>query len=137
MRGGDSCRKHKGGTFQSSPLTAFLATTDSKESRAFYCDTLGLRLEDDNPFSLVVQTPNATLRIQKVKEFTPHPFTALGWTVPDIRSAAQQLQSKGIHFERFPGMTQDDLAIWLSPSGAKVCWFKDPDGNILSLTQLR
>jgi catechol 2,3-dioxygenase-like lactoylglutathione lyase family enzyme len=120
----------------SSPLVAFLPTTNPAQSRAFYCDLLGLHLEDDNPFALVLQTQNATLRIQKVKSFTPHPFTALGWTVPDIRSAAQQLKSKGIHFERFEGMTQDDLGIWLSPSGAQVCWFKDPDGNVLSLTQL-
>ena len=123
-------------SIQSSDIVAFLATTNPARARSFYCETLGLRLEEDNPFALVLQAPNGTLRIQKVKSFTPQPFTALGWTVRDIRPAAQQLQSKGIQFERFEGMTQDELGIWLSPSGAKVCWFKDPDGNILSLTQL-
>jgi catechol 2,3-dioxygenase-like lactoylglutathione lyase family enzyme len=117
------------------PIVAFAATTNPANARAFYCDLLGLHLLEDNPFALVIQTPNATLRIQKVKSFTPHPFTALGWTVDNIRATAEQLISKGIHFERFPGMTQDDLGIWLSPSGASVCWFKDADGNILSLTQ--
>ena len=123
-------------SIQSSDIVAFLATTNPARARSFYCETLGLRLVEDNPFALVLQAPNGTLRIQKVKSFTPQPFTALGWTVRDIRPAAQQLQSKGIQFERFEGMTQDELGIWLSPSGAKVCWFKDPDGNILSLTQL-
>jgi len=123
-------------TLHSSPLTAFLATTNPAKSCAFYCDLLGLPLLEDTPFALVLQAPNATLRIQKVKTFTPHPFTSLGWNVDNIRATARELQSKGIQFERFDGMTQDDLAIWLSPSGAQVCWFKDPDGNILSLTQL-
>jgi len=117
-------------------IVAFLATTQPPLARTFYCDILGLYLEEDNPFALVVKTPNATLRIQKVKSFSPLPFTALGWTVQDIKATAKQLLAKGIQFERFDGMTQDDLGIWLSPSGAQVCWFKDPDGNMLSLTQL-
>jgi catechol 2,3-dioxygenase-like lactoylglutathione lyase family enzyme len=122
-------------TLQSSPLVAFTATTNPAKSRGFYCDLLGLPLLEDTPFALVLQTPNATLRIQKVQTYTPLPFTALGWKVDDIRATAQELISKGIQFERFTWMTQDDLGIWLSPSGAMVCWFKDPDGNILSLTQ--
>ena len=50
-------------------------------------------------------------------------------------AVATQLKDRGVHLERFTGMSQDDLGIWNSPSGAKVGWFKDPDGNILSLTQ--
>jgi catechol 2,3-dioxygenase-like lactoylglutathione lyase family enzyme len=120
---------------QSFPLTAFLATTRPDEARRFYCDVLGLPLQDDSPFALVVAAPNAPIRIQKVPAFTPAPFTVLGWSVPDLPAKIHQLTAKGIHFERFPGLPQNDQAIWLSPSGAKVAWFKDPDGNILSLTQ--
>jgi len=123
-------------SLKDSPLTAFLATTHPDQSKHFYRNLLSLPLEDDSPFALVFRTPNAAIRIQKVQTFTPAPHTSLGWTVPDIHSKVRELTTKGIQFERFPGMPQDDLGIWLSPSGAKVCWFKDPDGNLLSLTEL-
>ncbi|HEY2584726.1 MAG TPA: VOC family protein [Tepidisphaeraceae bacterium] len=116
-------------------LVAFAATTRPDKARAFYCDLLGLRLEEDTPFALVVRAPNASLRIQKAQHFSPLPFTALGWKVDDVAATARQLVRKGVMFERFEGMSQDDLGIWISPGGAKVCWFKDPDGNVLSLTQ--
>ena len=76
------------------------------------------------------------VRIQKVAAFDPHPFTALGWEVPDIGRAVEQLGAAGVVFARFAGLDQDERGIWRSPSGARVAWFKDPDGNTLSLTQL-
>lgn len=118
-----------------SDVMAFVATTQSEKARAFYCDILGLTFEEDSPFALVVKAANATLRIQKVQSFEPLPFTSLGWTVEDIKATTQDLIEKGVTFERFEWMDQDDLGIWSSPSGALVCWFKDPDGNLLSLTQ--
>jgi catechol 2,3-dioxygenase-like lactoylglutathione lyase family enzyme len=120
---------------QNDELIAFAATTQPDKARAFYCDVLGLRFEEDSPFALVVRAGNAALRIQKVQAFTPLPFTALGWKVADIQATAAQLKDRGVNFERFPGMKQDELGIWNSPSGAKIAWFKDPDGNLLSLTQ--
>jgi catechol 2,3-dioxygenase-like lactoylglutathione lyase family enzyme len=122
-------------TLENCDIVALVATTQPDKARAFYCDTLGLRFEEDGPFALVVRTANATLRIQKVKAFIPLPFTALGWKVGNVRATVKQLLGKGVKFERFQGMNQDDLGIWVSPSGAMVCWFKDPDGNVLSLTQ--
>lgn len=116
-------------------IIGFLATTQPEKARVFYCDTLGLRLEEDNPAALVVRAANALLRIQKIRAFTPLPLTALGWQVADIRAAMRQLLNKGVQFERYGGMKQDDLGVWISPSRAKVCWFKDPDGNVLSLTE--
>ena len=120
---------------QNNELVAFLATTQPEKARTFYCDVLGLRFEEDSPFALVLRAANATLRIQKVQAFTALPFTALGWKVEDVRGTAKLLLAKGVKFQRFDGMKQDDLGVWLSPSGAKICWFKDPDGNVLSLTQ--
>lgn len=120
---------------ENSDIMAFVATTQPDRARNFYCDVLGLRFEEDTPFAVVVRTANATLRIQKVPSFSPLPFTALGWKVEDIKATVRQLQEKGVQFERFEGLSQDDLGIWVSPSRAMVCWFKDPDGNILSLTQ--
>ena len=77
-----------------------------------------------------------SLRIQKVEAFQPRPFTALGWTVPDIGATVDDLSKRGVQFERYGGMDQDTRGIWNAPGGAKVAWFKDPDGNILSLTEL-
>ena len=118
-----------------SQLMAFVATTQPEKARAFYCDVLGLSFEEDSPFALVVKAANATLRIQKVQSFTPLPFTSLGWIVDDIKATVRELIEHGVNFERFEGMGQDDLGVWTAPGGAQVCWFKDPDGNLLSLTQ--
>jgi hypothetical protein len=73
--------------------------------------------------------------VQKVREFTPLPGTVLGWRVPDIHAAVQALSGRQVSFERYDGMAQDALGVWLAPGGAKVAWFKDPDGNTLSLTE--
>ena len=75
------------------------------------------------------------LRVSKVESFEPVPFTVLGWEVPEIREAVKSLAYHGIVFQRYPGMLQDELGIWHSPGGARVAWFKDPDGNTLSLTE--
>lgn len=115
---------------------AFVATTKPEKARTFYCDILGFPLEEDTPFALIVRTANATLRIQKVQTFAPLPFTVLGWKVENIAATSGQLLDKGIKFECFEGMLQDDFGVWTSVNGAKVCWFKDPDGNLLSLTQV-
>lgn len=120
----------------SSDPIAFLATRDPARARAFYEDTLGLDLVADEPFALVFNAHGTMLRISKVREFTPAPYTVLGWKVADIPSAVKELERKGVVFERYAGLAQDELGIWTSPGGAKVAWFKDPEGNTLSLTQL-
>ena len=75
------------------------------------------------------------LRVQKVHELRPARHTVLGWRVPDIRSRIKELTKKGVRFERYDGLGQDESGVWTTPSGAKVAWFKDPDGNTLSITQ--
>ena len=118
-------------------LMAFVATRDAARARPFYEDVLGLRFVADEPYALVFDACGTLLRIQKVEAFLPHPFTALGWQVPDVAATAKVLTERGVRFERYPGMMeQDDLGIWTSPSGARIAWFRDPDGNVLSLTQL-
>ncbi len=116
-------------------LIAFIATRDGARAREFYEKTLGLKIISDDDYAIAVDANGTMLRIQKVGEFTPHPFTALGWEAPDIGAAVALLSGRGIRFERFSGMSQDARGIWRSPSGAHVAWFKDPDGNMLSLTQ--
>jgi len=118
------------------PVIAMIATTQPERAKQFYSDTLGLNLVEDSWFALVYMAGGTRLHIQKVKQFTPSPFTAIGWTVADIAAAVAALAKKGVKFERFPGVEQDAAGIWTTPDRAgKVCWFKDPDGNTLSLTE--
>jgi catechol 2,3-dioxygenase-like lactoylglutathione lyase family enzyme len=117
------------------PLVAFLATRDAARSRAFYESTLGLRFIEDTPFALVLDAAGTLLRIQKVETFAPHPFTSLGWKVPDIAVEVAGLRSKGVRCERYESLEQNEDGVWTTPDGSKVAWFKDPDGNTLSLTE--
>jgi len=116
-------------------LITFSQTAHPEKAKAFYGDVLGLTLVEDSPFAIVFRSGRTSVRIQKVQSFSPSPCTSLGWQVPDIRAAAKQLVAKGVLFQRYEGMKQDDLGIWLSPGGSQICWFTDPDGNTLSLTQ--
>jgi catechol 2,3-dioxygenase-like lactoylglutathione lyase family enzyme len=116
-------------------VVTFVATTNSQKARKFYEETLGLRFVSDDGFALVFDIDGTMLRIAKVPDFRPAPFTVLGWEVSNVEASVSHLNAKGVSFERFPGMPQDELGIWSAPGGAKVAWFKDPDGNILSLSQ--
>ncbi|EAQ30740.1 hypothetical protein NAP1_08170 [Erythrobacter sp. NAP1] len=113
----------------------FSATAKPEEARVFYCDVMGFTLTDDNPFSLEFDAGGTMLRVQKVESFQPHPFTQLGWRVEDIAAECDRLSERGVEFARFEWMEQDERGIWTTPDGAQVCWFRDPDGNTLSLTQ--
>jgi len=115
--------------------TAFLATTDAARSKAFYVDRLRADCVEDTPFSLVLQIGGTLLRIQKVEQVHAPPYTSLGWQVDDIASEVEALNARGVDFARFEGMGQDDAGIWTAPDGAKVAWFRDPDGQLLSLDQ--
>lgn len=116
-------------------IIAFVPARDSEKARAFYEDVLGLRFIKDDGFALVLDANGIMVRIVKMQQFTPVQFTILGWEVSHIEDAVRGLQKRGIHFEIFGFFKQDELGIWTAPSGDKVAWFKDPDGNILSVSQ--
>ena len=122
-------------TLSTSQLIAFAATKDPQRARQFYEDVLGLRLLADEPFALVFDANGTMLRLQKVEQTVTLPYTTLGWHVDDIGETVRGLAAKGVSFERYPGMEQDELGVWTSPGGAKVAWFQDPDANLLSITQ--
>jgi catechol 2,3-dioxygenase-like lactoylglutathione lyase family enzyme len=114
---------------------AFLAVTDRARAKQFYGGTLGFALRHEDQYALVFDSNGTTLRISPVKSFTPQPFTVLGWEVADIKAAVAALAARGIEFVRVPGLPQDDQGIWSPAPGIFVAWFKDPDGNMLSLGQ--
>ena len=118
-----------------SSVVALVATSRSEDAKSFYEDVLGLRLVTDDAFAIVFDANGVMLRVQKVQEHTPPPYTVLGWDVADIYASVEELSRRSISCERYEGLVQDELGVWLSPSGSRIAWFKDPDGNILSLTQ--
>ena len=116
-------------------VVAFVATERPEQSKAFYEEVLGLRLVADEQHAIVFDANGTMLRVQKAAEVTPHPYTSLGWEVDDIVATVSGLKERGVEFEIFGFLPQDEFGIW-SPDGAtKIAWFKDPDGNLLSLTQ--
>jgi catechol 2,3-dioxygenase-like lactoylglutathione lyase family enzyme len=121
------------------PLVAFVATTRPDEARAFYVDVLGLPLTQEDEFALAFQVGPTMLRVTKVGagQFQPAGYTILGWEVADIHAAVDALVERGVKFERYAEwMQQDAHGVWAAPGGAQVAWFKDPDGNTLSVTQM-
>lgn len=117
-------------------LIAFVATRELGRAKAFYRDILGLRLVGEDGFALVFDVNGTMLRVTRVPEVVSAKYTVLGWQVPDIEETARYLQKAQVQPERYSGMEQDELGIWKSPSGARIAWFRDPDGNTLSITQL-
>jgi catechol 2,3-dioxygenase-like lactoylglutathione lyase family enzyme len=119
----------------STNIVAFLPTLDAEKARAFYEGVLGLRFVKDDGFAMVLDANGIMIRVVKLKEFVPVQFTILGWQVSDIEDVVRSLQKKGVHFEIFGFFKQDELGIWTAPTGDKVAWFKDRDGNVLSVSQ--
>ena len=115
---------------------SFIATANSIESRYFYETVLNLKCVSDDPFALVFVLGGITLRIQKVESIPEVNYTVLGWKVVNIRKHVVELSKKNVNFENFSELEQDELGIWCAPSGALIAWFRDPDGNRLSLTEL-
>jgi catechol 2,3-dioxygenase-like lactoylglutathione lyase family enzyme len=117
-----------------SPI-AFLPSTDLDRSRQFFADRLGLTIEEVTPFACVVRVGTAMLRVTKVDQLRAQPFTVFGWEVLDIDAVVANLGSASITCVRYDGMDQDAAGVWTTPGGDRIAWFRDPDGNTLSLTQ--
>ena len=118
-------------------IIAFIATTQPEAARAFYSEVLGLRLMEDTPYALVFDARGAMLRIQKVQTLSPAGHTVLGWHTVNVHQTVETLQQRGVAFERYAGLPQDEQGIWTTPDGNKIAWFSDPDGNTLSLTEIK
>jgi catechol 2,3-dioxygenase-like lactoylglutathione lyase family enzyme len=119
-----------------SDIIAFVGVSDAGAARTFYRDTLGLTLVSEDAFALVFDANGTMLRVTMVPEVRPANYTVLGWQVPDIIATAKLLNAAGVELQRYPGLNdRDELGIWTAPGGARIAWFKDPDGNVLSITE--
>ena len=116
-------------------IIAFVPTKDSRKARAFYEGVLGLCFVSEDQYASIFNANGIMIRVVKVQQFKPVQYTILGWQVKEIEKAVARLEERGVHFERFGFFKQDDLGIWTAPNGGKVAWFKDPDGNTLSVSE--
>ncbi len=118
-------------------IVGMVTTSNPERAKEFYAAVLGFRELSDDEFAIVFDANGTTLRVSKAQTFTPSRGTVLGWEVDDIYSSISELSSRGVQFEQFnlPFIPQDESGVWTPSNGDKVAWFKDPDGNTLSLSQ--
>jgi catechol 2,3-dioxygenase-like lactoylglutathione lyase family enzyme len=119
----------------SGKLVGFVPTKNAQAARAFYENKLGFQFVSDDPYALVVRAGETMIRVAKAQEFNPAPYTVMGWEVDDIEAVVRWLQGRGVVFEKYPFVQNRELGIWTTPNGDKVAWFKDPDSNVLSVSQ--
>ncbi len=115
---------------------AFVGVSDPARAKAFYRDTLGLKLVAEDGFALAFDVQGVMLRVTFVQDVSPRPYTVLGWQVPDVVATVRALGDAGVKFNRYEGLPQDEQGIWSAPGGSKIAWFSDPDGNVLSISQM-
>ncbi|HEY2515713.1 MAG TPA: VOC family protein [Polyangiaceae bacterium] len=120
-----------------SRMIGFVTTTDPARAKAFYVGVLGFRLIGEDDYAVVFDAAGTMIRCGKAKGHTPAQGTILGWQVSDVGAAVRDLAARGVRFEQWglPFMKQDEHGIWEPGNGDKVAWFKDPDGNVLSVSQ--
>jgi len=120
-------------TLGDAQLVGFVGVSDLDVAQRFYGETLGLALRDARPYALVHDASPPLLRITLVDRVVAAPYTVLGWAVADLEAEIDRLVAAGVEFNRYDGVPQDARGIWTAPSGARIAWFRDPDGNTLSL----
>jgi catechol 2,3-dioxygenase-like lactoylglutathione lyase family enzyme len=119
----------------SSKIIGFVPTKDSTKARAFYEGKLGFQFVSDDTFALVLRAGETMIRLAKAQDFAPAKYTVLGWEVSNIQEIVAWLQKREVVFEKYPWVTDKERGIWTAPTGDKIAWFKDPDGNVLSVSQ--
>jgi catechol 2,3-dioxygenase-like lactoylglutathione lyase family enzyme len=121
--------------FTAGRLVGFLTTTNYEKARAFYEGKLGFEFVSLDQFALAMRAGENMIRMTKSETFAPAQGTVLGWEVSDVQAAVLWLRSRGVVTEKFAFVADQELGIWTTPSGDQVAWFKDPDGNVLSLSR--
>ena len=115
-------------------MAGFIPTTDYGRSRTFY-EKLDFEFVSLDQYALVMRVGAHRIRMTKIPNFQPLQGTILGWEVQNIETVAAWLRDRGVPTEKYPFVQDRELGIWTAPGGDKVAWFKDPDGNILSIAQ--
>jgi catechol 2,3-dioxygenase-like lactoylglutathione lyase family enzyme len=129
----DKIQREEMNMLASGKMVGFIATTDFERARAFYEGKLGFEFVSQDGFALVMRCGAHNIRVAKVAAFDPFPGTVLGWEVADVKSVALWLKERGVKTEKYPFVDDKELGIWTTPAGNQVAWFKDADGNVLSI----
>ena len=125
------------GSLEDARPVIVICTRDRGRATAFYRDTLGISLVCEDDLAAVFSMGGVKLRISGVAGFVPHEHTILGFQVADVEAVVRELRDKGVAFRIYPGFAQDELGILTVPGqGARVAWFQDPDGTVLSVTSV-
>jgi catechol 2,3-dioxygenase-like lactoylglutathione lyase family enzyme len=119
----------------SGKLMGFILTKDYDKAREFYEKKLGFEFVSLDQFALVVRVGGHAIRIVKIPDFKPQQGTTLGWQVENVEAVAKWLKQRGVDTEKYPFVQDKELGIWTAPGGDKIAWFKDPDENVLSISQ--
>jgi catechol 2,3-dioxygenase-like lactoylglutathione lyase family enzyme len=120
---------------ESGKMVGFVLTRDYQQARAFYEGKLGCEFVSLDQYALVMRLGGHQIRIAKAPSLSPLQSTVLGWEVRDIEAVAAWLKNQGVALEKYPFIQDRELGIWTAPGGDRVAWFKDPDGNVLSVSQ--
>ena len=125
------------GILETATPAIVICTRDRERATKFYRETLGLKLAHEDRFAAVYDIGGIPLRVSPVADFVPHEHTILSFRVADVSATVKVLRENGLAFNFYPGFKQDELGVWTLPDGsARVAWFKDPDGNVLSITDI-
>jgi catechol 2,3-dioxygenase-like lactoylglutathione lyase family enzyme len=125
-----------GSALSSSRAMALVGVSDLAQARAFYGGTLGLTIISADSYALVADVGGVRVRLTQAVTVQPADYTVLGFEVPDAQATLTDLAQAGVRFEHYPflGTSQADDGLWQAPGGTRVAWFKDPDGNLLSIS---
>lgn len=123
------------GILEAAKPVMLICTRDRARATAFYRDTLGLTMTGQDDYSSLFNIGGTVLRVSIVADFVAHEHTVLGFQVPHVAATVKALGEKGVVFNRYKQFKQDELGILDVPgTTTRVAWFKDPDGNVLSVT---
>ena len=115
-----------------------ICTRDVPRTAAFYRDILGLTPVSEDTYAAVFTTGGVMLRVSLVPDFAVNGHTVMGFQVEDLKGAVQALREKSVALHRPEHLTLDETGIWTIPGGlGQVAWIADPEGNLLSLTDVR
>jgi catechol 2,3-dioxygenase-like lactoylglutathione lyase family enzyme len=120
--------------FEHTKAFSGFSVDDIPKARRFYGETLGLRVSEENGLLQLHIAGDRDIVVYPKEDHTPATFTILNFPVPDVDAAVDQLAARGVRFERYEGVEQDDKGIFRG-QGPLIAWFKDPAGNILSVLQ--
>jgi catechol 2,3-dioxygenase-like lactoylglutathione lyase family enzyme len=120
--------------FENTRAFSGFSVDDVPEARKFYGETLGLRVSEEYGMLSLHIAGEWNILVYPKPDHTPASFTILNFPVDDIDEAVDELTERGVRFERYDGLEQDEKGIFRG-GGPYIAWFKDPAGNVLSVLQ--